>query len=331
MEQKKRRPTPQQRRNGLIINVLTLIVLVLVVFEGKSLISLFSDVSIQERIRAEEEEVFASANISSTEPETEPETKAPVAPEPTTEKQTETDPPKPDNQTGIPADALQYMDVVVPKQASPVDDSYFDDAVFIGDSRMEGFRNLSGIANGSFVSAVGMQLENFYTDAQIPTSKGNMLVMDALKNINFSKIYVMLGTNELGAYDLDAVRESYRKVLADIKTRSSSADPTVYVYSVIYVEEALVTTGDYVNNTNVDAVNTKIMQMCQEEGYHYINLNEVFSDGHGSLIPGASQDGIHLEQSFCQKWLDYTKTHYVSDETSAEAETEAETAAKEGV
>lgn len=320
MEQKKRRPTPQQRRNGLIINVLTLIVLVLVVFEGKSLISLFSDVSIQERIRAEEEEVFASANIAATETETEPQTQAPAESEPVTEKQTETEPQTPSNQTGIPVEALQYMDIVVPAQAAPVDDSYFDDAVFIGDSRMEGFRNLSGITNGSFVSAVGMQLENFYTDAQIPTSKGNLLVMDALKNINYSKIYVMLGTNELGAYDLDAVRESYRKVLADIKTLSSSTDPTVYVYSVIYVEEALVTTGDYVNNTNVDAINTKIMQMCQEEGYHYINLNEVLSDGYGSLISGASQDGIHLEQSFCQKWLDYTKTHYVSDKTTPETE-----------
>lgn len=333
MEQKKRRPTPQERRNGLIINVLTLIVLVLVVFEGKSLISLFSDISIQDRIRAEEEEVFASANIRTTEQQTEKETERRTETQPVTEKQTETEAAKDTSQIGIPANALQYMSAVVPGQQVPVDDSYFNDAVFVGDSRMEGFRNLSGITGGSFVSAVGMQLENFYTDAQIPTSQGNLLVMDALKNINFSKIYVMLGTNELGAYDLDAVRESYSKVLTDIKTRSSSANPTVYVYSVIYVEEALVTTGDYVNNTNVDAINTEILRMCQENGYHYINLNEVLSDGYGSLPSGASQDGIHLEQSFCQKWLDYTKTHYVSENTEpqTEAETEKETETTEGV
>ena len=67
MEQKKKRSTRQQRRSGLIINVLTLIVLVLVVFEGKSLISLFSRENIQERIRQEEDEVFASANLLSSE------------------------------------------------------------------------------------------------------------------------------------------------------------------------------------------------------------------------------------------------------------------------
>lgn len=70
---------------------------------------------------------------------------------------------------------------------------------------------------------------------------------------------------------------------------SSSPDPIVYVYSVIYVDEPLVTTGDYVNNTNVDAVNMEILKMCKEEGYHYINLNEVLSNGYHGLISGAGR------------------------------------------
>lgn len=322
MEQKKRRPTRQQRRNGLIINILTLIVLVLLVFEGKSLISLFSKQNFYERIRMEEEEVFASANLlpEETEEITEPDSDASASADETEAadstdtslSEAETEAPVtlgPEN--GIPEGGSSYMDVVVKEQSSAIDDSYFSDAVFIGDSRMEGFRNFSGISTGSFVTAVGMELENFYTDAQIATAQGPALVMDALKNINFSKIYMMIGTNELGAWDMEAVKESYRNVLNDIKTRSASADPEVYVFSVIYVEEALVTTGDYVNNANVDAVNLKILEMCQEEGYNYINLNEILSDGNHSLISGASEDGIHLTQEYCQKWLDYTKTHYV--------------------
>lgn len=321
MEQKKRRPTRRERRNGLIINALTLIVLVLLVFEGKSLISLFSHQSIQEQIRAEEEEVFASANLLPEETESDvPDTEAvsessSAAADGTdahtkdTEKpvQPEADP----RSSGLPDGSDAYIAAVVPEQAVSIDDSYFEDAVFIGDSRMEGFRNFSGITKGSFVTAVGMELENFYTDAQIATAKGNALVMDALKNLNYSKVYMMLGTNELGAYNMDDVKENYRKVLADIKTCANTPDPIIYVYSVVYVEEPLVTTGDYVNNTNVDAINLKILEMCKEEGYHYINLNEVLSDGSHSLISGASQDGIHLEQPYCQEWLNYTKTHYL--------------------
>ena len=317
MAQKKKRPNARERRNGFIINILTLIVLILLVFEGKSLISLFSSQTIQDRIRQEESEVFAGANL--TEKQTEAVTE--MSSENSTEKsseniteqetESETDAPATDRFTGLPDGSDEYMDIVVPEQASAVDDSYFEDAVFIGDSRMQGFRNLSGITKGSFVTAVGMELENFYTDSQIATAAGNVTVLNALKNINFSKIYMMLGTNELGAYDMNQVGESYRQVLADIKQLSSSPDPIVYVYSVIYVDEPLVTTGDYVNNTNVDAVNMEILKMCKEEGYHYINLNEVLSNGYHGLISGAAEDGIHLNTDYCKEWLEYTKTHYI--------------------
>lgn len=317
MAQKKKRPNARERRNGFIINILTLIVLILLVFEGKSLISLFSSQTIQDRIRQEESEVFAGANL--TEKQTEAVTE--ISSENSTEKssentteqenESETDAPVTDRFTGLPDGSDEYMDIVVPEQASAVDDSYFEDAVFIGDSRMQGFRNLSGITKGSFVTAVGMELENFYTVSQIATAAGNATVLDALKNINFSKIYMMLGTNELGAYDMNQVGESYRQVLADIKQLSSSPDPIVYVYSVIYVDEPLVTTGDYVNNTNVDAVNMEILKMCKEEGYHYINLNEVLSNGYHGLISGAAEDGIHLNTDYCKEWLEYTKTHYI--------------------
>ena len=317
MAQKKKRPTAKERRNGLIINVLTLIVLILLVFEGKSLISLFSSQTIQDRIQQEESEVFAGANLTKkqTEAATEVSTQSSTekGSENLTEQETEseTDAPVTDRFTGLPDGGEEYMDVVVPAQVSAVDDSYFEDAVFIGDSRMQGFRNLSGITKGSFVTAVGMELENFYTDSQIATAAGNVTVLNALKNINFSKIYMMLGTNELGAYDMNQVGESYRQVLADIKQLSSSPDPIVYVYSVIYVDEPLVTTGDYVNNTNVDAVNMEILKMCKEEGYHYINLNEVLSNGYHGLISGAAEDGIHLNTDYCKEWLEYTKTHYI--------------------
>ncbi len=319
MEQKKRRPTRQQRRNGLIINVLTLIVLVLLIFEGKSLISLFSRQSLRERIVAEEEEVFANANLLPPETESESDSSVSAADNPVSETkaasaETEAVVPETELDTrtiGLPEGYEEYMDVVVAEQALAIDESYFDDAVFIGDSRMEGFRNFSGITSGRFVTAVGMELENIYTDAQIPTANGNVLVMDALDNLSFTKIYMMLGTNELGAYDMETVRESYRKVLSDVKERASTTDPIVYVYSVIYVDEALVSTGDYVNNQNVDSINRQILQLCKEENYHYINLNEVLSDGNHSLISGASEDGIHMTQEYSKKWLDYTKTHYL--------------------
>lgn len=339
MAQKKRRPTAREKRSGFIINFLTLIVLILLVFEGKSMISLFSHVDIQARIRKEEEEVFASAGLLAMEAETEteddfystsPSSDKPFIPSPgdaeeedesevetkaedTTEIETE-EPSSTliqDNSdsVGIPEGCEEYISCIVPAQEAPVADSYFSDAVFVGDSRLEGFRNFSGISGTNFATAVGMQLENFYDEPQISTSKGSVLPLVALKSMNFTKIYMCIGTNELGAYDMEAVCENYKQVVEDIKRLSSSTKPVVYIFGVFYVDEYLTVT-DYVNNTNVDRVNEQILKMCAENGYHYINLNEALSDGN-SMIIGASDDGIHLNAEYCEKWLEYTKTHYI--------------------
>ena len=64
---------------------------------------------------------------------------------------------------------------VVPAQSDSVDDSYFSDAVFIGDSRMEGFRNASGITQGTFLTGVGLSINDM--DKQIiSTADGNISV-----------------------------------------------------------------------------------------------------------------------------------------------------------
>lgn len=335
MAQKKRKPSANERRSGFIINVLTLIVLILLVFEGKSLISLFSHVDIQAQIRKEEEEVFASAGLLvAEEPETEVKAEAEknsITSDSTSKKtpadsesaeeasavEKESEAPRPSSvvpddksrSVGIPEGCESYLNCIVPAQATPVADSYFSDAVFVGDSRLEGFRNFSGISGTNFVTAVGMQLENFYDEPQISTASGPVLPLQALKGMNYSKIYMMIGTNELGAYDMSAVKDNYEKVVADVKALSSTKDPIVYIFGVFYVDEYLSET-DYVNNTNVDLVNAEILQMCSENGYHYINLNEALSDGH-SMIQGASEDGVHLNAEYCKKWLDYTKTHYL--------------------
>lgn len=138
MGEQKKRPGMRRKKpnNGLVINVLTLIVIVLVVFEGKSLISLFSKDSLAQRIKTEVDEVLAqeelAQNKGASEAQSESQKKTPVTEKAPaqTETQAQTD-------STVPA---AYRDVVVPKAATPADDSYFADAVFIGDSRMEGFK-----------------------------------------------------------------------------------------------------------------------------------------------------------------------------------------------
>lgn len=217
---------------------------------------------------------------------------------------------------------------IVPKAKEPVDDSYFSDAVFIGDSRMEGFRNASGITQGQFFTSVGMSTSKMASEPIISTIDGNITVAAALSGGHYNKVYIMLGANDLGEYDWDSFHDLF--VSATTRFRELQPDAIFYICSCIYVEESKVTTGSYVNNANVDTINSILLQICEEQGFYYLDLNEILSNGYGSLIDGASSDGVHIYEKYCKQMLDYLKNHYITSDTtsddlySSESETETE-------
>lgn len=298
MTHKTKRKRPD---SGRFLNILILIIVVLIVFEGRILINMFSKEGVKKQLENQLNEALEGTGEETEAPQTETHAQT----EPVTEKQTEA--PQP------------LSSAIVPRQDTPVDDSYFSDAVFIGDSRVEGFKAQSGITTGTFLTGVGMDVETIETKPFIATENGMVTVYDALQAAPYSKVYIMLGTNELGFYDFNEFERQYKSVLETIQLIQPNA--VIYVMEVIYVEEALVTTGDYVNNENVRSINEHILNICEENGYHYVNLNEVFDDGSGSLLSGASIDGVHLYDRYCQMWLDYLKNHYVTagDESGTQA------------
>lgn len=207
---------------------------------------------------------------------------------------------------------------VVPAQATAVDDSYFNDAVFIGDSRMEGFRNSSGITQGTFLTSVGLAINDM--DKQIiSTADGDISVYQGLSGQQYNKIYLMLGANDLGYYPWDSFLPTFKAVLEQFHQLQPQA--IIYVCSVIYVDETKIEAGfEYDNNENVRTINGYILEACEELWYsYYLNLNEIFSDGTGALFTDASPDGIHLYPDYLEMMLQYLKTHYIPDEEFAAA------------
>ena len=207
---------------------------------------------------------------------------------------------------------------VVPLQSTTVDDSYFSNSVFIGDSRMEGFRNSSGITQGTFLTGVGLSTSDM-AEPIIATADGNISVYQGLSGRQYDRIYLMLGANDLGYYPWENFLPTFESVLKQFHELQPNA--IIYVCSVIYVDESKVAAGfEYDNNDNVRTINGYILQACEELWYsYYMNLNEIFSNGYGSLLSDASSDGIHLYAPYLENMLKYLKNHYVSDEDFAAA------------
>ncbi len=88
-------------------------------------------------------------------------------------------------------------DIAVPQSAA-VDDSYFDDAIFVGDSRTDGLKMYSGLPVSRFWSEVGLTVTKCFQDRFVVLDGQYLTVGEALERADYSKVYIMLGMNELG-------------------------------------------------------------------------------------------------------------------------------------
>ena len=77
-----------------------------------------------------------------------------------------------------------------------VDASYFDDALFIGDSHTDGFKDYAGLNNADYLCHNGLTVWSAVEKAEFP---GRQPLAQALGGKHYGKIYLMLGINELGA------------------------------------------------------------------------------------------------------------------------------------
>lgn len=325
----------RKRHDFLVMKLVLLVTLVLIVFEGRLVMTMISNSSRQKAPNISENSAAGStgnadAGSSPQNSENSKNLDEPLAglpslsPDTDSSDETETEPDTESDETAAARNSGSDGSVIVPKADKPVDDSYFSDAVFIGDSRMEGFRNASGITQGQFFTSVGMSLSGLISKPLIQQGDETITVAAAVSGGIYKKIYLMLGTNDLGEYDLEGFHDRFTSAAARLLELQPGA--ILYVCSIIYVEEAkaIPISGEYVNNTNVDKLNAILLQICEEQGYYYLDLNEILSNGNGGLIEGASSDGVHVYPDYCKQMLDYMKNHYITvDSESSKKKTDA--------
>lgn len=202
-------------------------------------------------------------------------------------------------------------DIAVPASAA-VDDGYFADAVFVGNSRTQGLQMYGGVTGTTFWTKVGLTVSSAATDRFVVLNNQWLTVSEALAQASYNKVYIMLGMNELGWVYESVYKDDYGKLIDVIQ--STHPDATIYIQSIIPVSHWKETSdsdnGTY-TNANVIRLQTVLVELCKEKGVNYVNVAEVMQDTDGCLFPEATQDGTHLTAEYCKIWMDYLRTHTV--------------------
>ena len=179
---------------------------------------------------------------------------------------------------------------------------YFDDALFIGDSRTTGLFEYADMGAADVFADSGMSLYKVMEARLTVGSLGEKTLQELLAEKQYGKIYLMLGINELG-YDQERTAVKYRELVQYLKQMQPQAD--IILETNMHVSKKKSDADSIYNNANIDAFNSRIREIASEEGLTCIDVNERFDDGEGNLAEEYTADDAHLLGKYYAEWADW--------------------------
>ena len=195
-----------------------------------------------------------------------------------------------------------------PVPFTTVDESYFTDALFIGDSRLQGFGFWSGIP-ATYYCATGFHVYKYETTNVVQTENGKVPIFEAMPYDAFTKVYIKVGLNELGYGTEENFEKTYAELIAKIREYEPRA--IIFVHAILPVTAEKSNTDKAHNNANIAVRNAALEQFAKEQKAYFIDAGPALSDAEGNLRPEMTSDGIHLKPEYMKLWRDFLCEHGV--------------------
>ena len=191
-----------------------------------------------------------------------------------------------------------------------VDASFFDDAVFVGDSiSLKLSYDTSGrLGNAQFLVQGSYGVGNAIYDV-LPTSyRGNTYtnLEDAIAATGAKKLFIMMGMNDIGLYGIDGTIENWKTLLSLI--RGVCPDMEIYIQSMTPVWTGGEKGG--LTNPNINEYNNKLRAFAAENGCGFIDVAPFMRDATGGLATAYCSDNyVHLSDAGVDMWIKVLKAH----------------------
>ena len=190
-----------------------------------------------------------------------------------------------------------------------VDDSFFSDAAFFGNSLMEGLGGYGGLESGSFFGHAKAALYNLDTDLSAELDDGGAgTLYQAMTQQQYGKIYVLLGINEIG-WDASYFADRYGTFVD--RLRQDEPEAEIYIMSLSPVTSEVSGSHEFFNMDRIYEYNEALLALAEETGCRYLDLCQALA-GEDGYLPSerAAADGIHLTQEAYLLMESYLRTHY---------------------
>ena len=219
-----------------------------------------------------------------TEPPTEPPTDPPT--EPPTEPPT--DPPKSDTYPGYDF-------------SGGVDSSWYDDVLFIGDSRTLGLKEYARSGNAEYFCGVGMSVFNVQTTRAADLNFEKQYLEDLLSSRTYGKVFINLGINECG-YATSSLISAYKDLIKLVQKYQPNAK--IVIQAIMTVSKSY-SSASYFQPSHIFSINDRLYNLADGVNVFYIDVNPYFTDSNGYLYKDITGDGCHLYASYYRVWREW--------------------------
>lgn len=245
-----------------------------------------------------------------------------------TEPPIETDPPSNNTDEPVPPPVQNTDGYIIPpsqrtepafngkiseyavSQSDRADDSFFDNALFIGDSRTQAIQNSKAFKNSAFFAYQGLNTITAMKSPFVVENDEELMLVDALaRHPEYKKIYVCFGINDFW-FTESAFREKYSLLIDAIKS-AASPDAQIYMYAVAPVLDGMQKSSSGLNNHKMVKFNQIACEIAQSRGVKFVDVSEAFikEDGFRYLTKNESPDGVHLNHAQVAMICEYLRTH----------------------
>ena len=175
---------------------------------------------------------------------------------------------------------------------------------------MEGFERFAKVdANIHYFTTTGLSAADVSGCGRFSLPDGGTgTLADGLGQKDFSKVYIMLGVNEIGI-SKNRLKENMAAVIRIVRDNQPEGIP-IYVLNLTPTTQVKSDGSDF-NQANIKRLNEALAELCQEQKCYLVDLWSCFADENGSLPADKSTDGVHLKAPQYRVMADYILSHTV--------------------
>ena len=198
-----------------------------------------------------------------------------------------------------PAETEPQTETAAPEPVT-VDEHYFDNTLFIGDSRTEELSLWGRLGTARYYCGVGFSVFNIFGETVTNDDFSGQTLEGALAEHQYDQIYIQLGYNESG-YPLESLMSQYTVLLDTV--REAQPDARIVLHAVMHASRGAVERWDNYAPENLDAINARIRELAESrDRVYYVDVNDLFIDENGYMREGLSNDGEHLDIEWTEVW-----------------------------